>query len=150
MKLSLIERRKWFQNNMKNFEPKEFQPKEESDEFYTCPCCGYNTLRERGGYEICYLCDWEDDGQDDSDADKVRGGPNGDYSLTEARENFEKYYTQYRPSDTRAFRLSVGRNEVELKKRIIDKFDKLMSSNNVEKQREIYKEIFELLKSLHS
>ena len=33
-----------------------------------CPCCGYLTLDERGGYEICPVCYWEDDGQDDHDA----------------------------------------------------------------------------------
>lgn len=27
-----------------------------------CPCCGYRTLRERGDYEICKICFWEDDG----------------------------------------------------------------------------------------
>jgi len=30
-----------------------------------CPCCGHLTLRERGGFELCPECDWEDDGQDD-------------------------------------------------------------------------------------
>lgn len=55
---------------------------------YQCPCCGYLTLAERGLYEICAVCFWEDDGQDDHDADRVRGGPNGRLSLTEARRNF--------------------------------------------------------------
>ena len=32
---------------------------------YTCPCCGHGTLDERGAYEICDVCGWEDDGQDD-------------------------------------------------------------------------------------
>ncbi|WP_211841510.1 CPCC family cysteine-rich protein [Saccharopolyspora antimicrobica] len=52
---------------------------------YPCPCCGFVTLPERGGYELCSLCFWEDD---DHDADEVRGGPNGSLSLTEARHNF--------------------------------------------------------------
>ena len=56
-----------------------------------CPCCGYRTLDERGGYDICPVCYWEDDGQDDEDADVVKGGPNGDLSLTQARQNFKKY-----------------------------------------------------------
>ncbi|MEU4873403.1 CPCC family cysteine-rich protein [Streptomyces sp. NPDC021608] len=55
---------------------------------YTCPCCGFLTLGERGCFEICPVCFWEDDGQDDHDADRVRGGPNGRLSLTEARRNF--------------------------------------------------------------
>jgi len=55
---------------------------------YRCPCCRFTTLAERGGYEVCPVCSWEDDGQDDHDADEVRGGPNSDVSLTQARENF--------------------------------------------------------------
>lgn len=53
-----------------------------------CPCCRFRTLHETGGFEICPVCYWEDDGQDDIDADKVRGGPNNLLSLSEARENF--------------------------------------------------------------
>src|SRR4051812_38479262 len=53
-----------------------------------CPCCGCNTLGERGGFEICPVCFWEDDGQDDYDADVVRGGPNGLLSLLQARANY--------------------------------------------------------------
>jgi hypothetical protein len=33
---------------------------------------------------------WEDDGQDDHDADEVRGGPNRGLSLTVAGENFAR------------------------------------------------------------
>ena len=56
---------------------------------YRCPCCGYKTLDERGGYQHCAVCFWEDDGQDDEDADTVRGGPNRYLSLTEARANYK-------------------------------------------------------------
>ncbi|MEV1114394.1 CPCC family cysteine-rich protein [Actinosynnema sp. NPDC049800] len=55
---------------------------------HACPCCGFLTLGERGGYEICDVCFWEDDGQDEHDADQVRGGPNRGLSLTRARENY--------------------------------------------------------------
>ena len=58
---------------------------------HRCPCCGFRTLGERGGYEICSVCFWEDDGQDEHDADEVRGGPNGDLSLTQARQNFREF-----------------------------------------------------------
>jgi|TARA_B100000378_G_C18039564_1_gene410133 hypothetical protein len=34
------------------------------------------------------VCFWEDDGQDDPDAELVRGGPNGSLSLLKARINF--------------------------------------------------------------
>jgi hypothetical protein len=55
---------------------------------YPCPCCAQRTLPERGAYSICGVCGWEDDGQDDHDADEVRGGPNGTMSLTQARQAF--------------------------------------------------------------
>ncbi len=53
-----------------------------------CPCCGCQTLGERGGWEICEVCFWEDDGQDNHDAEVVRGGPNGSLSLAQARDNY--------------------------------------------------------------
>ncbi len=66
---------------------------------FLCPCCHMPTLEERACWNICTICFWEDDGQDSDDADMIRGGPNKDYSLTEARINFIKYQTMYRPSD---------------------------------------------------
>ncbi len=59
--------------------------------FYRCPCCRYPTLPMRGGFEVCAVCYWEDDGQDAHDADRVRGGPNGNLSLTQAIANFENF-----------------------------------------------------------
>ncbi|MEJ0049461.1 MAG: CPCC family cysteine-rich protein [Rhodospirillales bacterium] len=43
---------------------------------YRCPCCRSLTLCSRAQDEICPVCYWEDDGQDDHDADQIRGGPN--------------------------------------------------------------------------
>ncbi|WP_328401066.1 CPCC family cysteine-rich protein [Streptomyces sp. NBC_00390] len=63
--------------------------RDRADGPYACPCCRYVTLSERGWYEICPVCFWEDDGQDDHDANEVRGGPNHGLSLTEARQNFK-------------------------------------------------------------
>lgn len=31
-----------------------------------CLCCGYQTIAERGNYEICPICFWEDDGNNDT------------------------------------------------------------------------------------
>ncbi|WP_198674015.1 CPCC family cysteine-rich protein [Chitinophaga alhagiae] len=42
----------------------------------TCPCCGYITLSERGGYEICPICFWEDDPHQFSEPD-YQGGRTG-------------------------------------------------------------------------
>ena len=64
---------------------------------YRCPCCKFKTLCGRSAYEICPVCYWEDDGQDEHDADVVRGGPNGSLSLRQAQKNF----LQYRASDPR-------------------------------------------------
>lgn len=60
---------------------------EKQIELHTCPGCGYPTLTERGGYEICCVCNWEDDNQDDKEADEIWGGPNYEFSLTENRLN---------------------------------------------------------------
>lgn len=63
----------------------------EDGKLFACPCCGYLTLEERGGYDICPVCFWEDDGQDNHNADVVLGGPNGGISLSEARKNFQEF-----------------------------------------------------------
>jgi hypothetical protein len=62
-----------------------------------CPCCGYATLVARNVYNVCRLCNWEDDGQDDVDADAVRRGPNAGHSLAQARANFKRFRVMYAP-----------------------------------------------------
>jgi hypothetical protein len=52
-----------------------------------CPCCGRRSIEERFQYEICRVCWWEDDGQDNADAGR-RAGQNYGISLTEGRVNF--------------------------------------------------------------
>ncbi len=89
-----------------------------------CPCCGYRTLVERGTWDTCAVCWWEDDGQDDEHADHVWGGPNGDVSLTEGRINFLKHgifdpsKKEWRKSPGsfekgRVFRLDRGKRLIE-------------------------------------
>lgn len=53
----------------------------------TCKSCGFPTLHPLLFLEICQLCNWQDDVQDDHDADKIYGAPNGE-SLTESRIEF--------------------------------------------------------------
>jgi hypothetical protein len=60
-----------------------------------CPCCFLPTLAKLGVYDICPVCWWQDDGQDDSNADTVLGGPNGHYSLTKARQNAADHGDMY-------------------------------------------------------
>src|SRR5687767_2513146 len=52
-----------------------------------CPCCECRTLNERGSFEICPVCLWQDDSQDEDNADEVTGA-NGSLSLTQARANY--------------------------------------------------------------
>lgn len=87
-----------------------------------CPCCGFPTLEQRTIFDICELCNWEDDGQDDLNADEVWGGPNGDYSLTEARRNFKENFIMYR--DKRNI-LKQTEKELETKKSLISAFVEL-------------------------
>jgi len=48
-----------------------------------CGCCGSNVIHERGAFEICPICDWEDDPAQARDPD-LEGGAN-EMSLNAAR-----------------------------------------------------------------
>ena len=116
--------------------------------WYTCPVCGYPCHIERGGFDICDLCGWEDDDQDDPHADEIWGGPNGDYSLAEARENFAACRTKYRPG-TRGFELDgPGTETNERVRTIVAKFDALrrLDSANWDRRlaRSFWREIIDL------
>ena len=66
--------------------------KQQNIQLYACPGCGYPTLSERGGYEICTVCNWEGDGQDEKQANQVWGGPNQGFTLTETRLKIGKNF----------------------------------------------------------
>ena len=83
--------KRWFEFYVDRLENHSVSEPPQTDVAYNCPCCGYKTLDERGGFDICSVCFWEDDGQDDHDADIVRGGPNGALSLSQARANFQSF-----------------------------------------------------------
>ena len=55
---------------------------------YRCTCCGARTLSSPASMELCPVCWWEDDGQEDDDASEVRLTVNGNLSLNDAREHF--------------------------------------------------------------
>ncbi len=61
------------------------------NENFPCPCCGYLTLSEPppGTFEICPVCNWEDDDVQYNNID-FEGGAN-DESLKQARHNFKKF-----------------------------------------------------------
>lgn len=54
-----------------------------------CACCGYKTIREKGCYEICPICYWEDDSVQEADP-WFSGGANKP-SLYKAQMNFKVY-----------------------------------------------------------
>lgn len=63
---------------------------------HTCPGCGFPTLAARNEFEICGLCNWEDDGQDDHATSMLAvlatkgvaiSGPNGSLTLIANRVN---------------------------------------------------------------
>lgn len=71
---------------------------------YTCPGCGFPTLTERNEFNICNLCNWEDDGQDDHannllDVLQEKGislsGPNGQLTLKDNRINIGRMLESY-------------------------------------------------------
>lgn len=75
---------------------------------FACPCCGCLTLDERGGYDICEVCFWEDDAYPFATDGEIKGvlvdNPVSDeelldipsmanhgLTLREGRENFRKF-----------------------------------------------------------
>jgi hypothetical protein len=55
----------------------------------TCACCGYKTIEEKGCYEICPICFWEDDSVQEADP-WFKGGANRP-NLFEAQNNYQKF-----------------------------------------------------------
>lgn len=55
---------------------------------YKCPCCGQPTIEKPGRYEICDVCDWEDDDTQSKDPD-FEGGAN-EMSLNQAKKAYRK------------------------------------------------------------
>ncbi|MEV7329583.1 CPCC family cysteine-rich protein [Micromonospora sp. NPDC093244] len=83
----LARRARWFEHYMEALNQRSVVAAPSGGP-YACPCCRHPTLEGRGHFEICFVCWWEDDGQDEEDADTVRGGPNGSLSLTDARRAY--------------------------------------------------------------
>ncbi|KPN63965.1 Cysteine-rich CPCC [Aliiroseovarius crassostreae] len=87
----------WFTNYVRFLDVQDHAGAKKIGDYFLCPCCQLPTLEERATYEICQVCWWEDDGQDEATADQVTGGPNGRHSLTRARENFGLHMHMYDP-----------------------------------------------------
>ncbi|MDR2872319.1 MAG: hypothetical protein LBV45_07360 [Xanthomonadaceae bacterium] len=54
-----------------------------------CPCCDYFTLDERGYYDICPVCFWEDDGTNIDEPDTP--SRQNRLTLRDARTNFTHF-----------------------------------------------------------
>lgn len=57
------------------------------EKLFACPCCKYETIKERGNYDICPMCFWEDDGSDDP----LRYSSSNHMTLVEGRNNYIKF-----------------------------------------------------------
>ncbi len=71
-----------------------------SPDRYECPCCGYPTLLEQTVDAVCVLCDWAY-GQGKSEPSEE------EYTLDEARHNFQSHLTFRRPNDLPSFALET-------------------------------------------
>jgi hypothetical protein len=131
MKTTLIERRKFFDTYGARPAEKAAAPPPGGARF-SCPCCGYPTLTGRAMYQICELCWWEDDGQDDADADVVMGSPNQDYSLAEARANFERYEVMYPPERDPRLLGPDSETMLALKRDLIATFEGMMTAQSAD------------------
>ena len=123
--------RRWFEAYCNRTSSGAHQPPVEGAR-YVCPCCGYPTLPQRGGYDICELCNWEDDGQCAPHADEVWGGPNYQYSLTQARENFKRFWIMYDSDDAGKKHLFNSPAALEAKKALAAAFDAMPEANEAE------------------
>lgn len=65
--------------------------------FERCPCCGHPTLTERGAYEVCTICWWEDEATAFDDAPETESAANHGYTLARARENVADHFDMYDP-----------------------------------------------------
>ena len=115
---------------------------------FTCPCCGYPTLGSRAHYEICKICWWEDDGQDEHDADVVRGGPNHHYSLAAAQRNFARYLVVYPPDEDTRVGGADSREEAELKRELIASFEAMLYNPPVHEIRRLWVRVVALEQAL--
>ena len=57
-------------------------------EKHNCPVCGKFEFEERGSYDICKVCGWEDDQIQEEDHN-YKGGANK-MSVNEAKEAYKK------------------------------------------------------------
>lgn len=117
---------------------------------FSCPCCGYPTLAGRGTDEICEICWWEDDGQDDDQADEVAGGPNAGYSLNDARENFQQYLVMFPPEKDRRIGGPDSEAALGLKVKLIQAFESMMGEPAPEQMNSLWEQVRAMERALNA
>lgn len=88
-----------------------------------CPVCHCATLAERGMFDICPVCFWEDDGSwSEEHPDEPNGGPNYALSLSQARKNFVEFGAceHKHIKDVRQPTLAEAHSEQSMQRRISD------------------------------
>jgi hypothetical protein len=60
---------------------------------HPCPCCDFITIHSPGMYEICPICDWEDEGYEPENPAHLDAppGPNG-FTLRVSRRRFAEQF----------------------------------------------------------
>ncbi|MDQ5823579.1 MAG: DUF1801 domain-containing protein [Chloroflexota bacterium] len=87
------------------------------------------------------MCTWEDDGQDDPRADEVWGGPNGDRSLTYARQQFKQYLAQGPGEEV--MRSYYTRRQEQAKRVAMETFDRIAQENDPNTLQELWKQVYD-------
>lgn len=105
----------------------------------SCPVCGYLTLEERAGYDICSICFWEDDGIDDLE-ENTHSGPNH-MTLKQGREIFQEAKRKLLSATV------VGDNLIDTLKSKFLKLDNSIELENLDKSEivRLQNEIIDLL-----
>lgn len=138
---SIKQCRQWFKKHLNQFVETTGSNEKSKATRYTCPCCGFPTLHVRNLYDVCTVCFWEDDGQDDPEADEVWGGPNIDYSLSDARRNFVNYLSMFSPKDESDFPIHSGEPARKAKQNLLDYFEQIKENPARYSQKEIRDEM---------
>ena len=126
----LLRRRKFFSNRFPEIAGmKGHRFDHELELPNTCPVCGFYSLGERNSWEICGICYWEDDGQDEYNKEEVKGGPNGKHSLESYRTSF---YT------------AIDKSKISRAKSLIRKFHKLIKNQEQVDKTEISNLIYQV------
>ncbi len=106
----------------------------------TCPCCGYKVFEERGNYEICPICYWEDDDVQLADP-WFEGGANTP-SLVAAQKNYTKFGSMEQRFQKNT-RKATESDEKDSEWRPVDDSDRefITSPREIEEEQKNYKSI---------